>query len=123
MSVKGIDFPMRFGPLGHFERSSGARKLEGNMKCLIATRKRDRDMNPKVGTLAYSAVFRDVKPSIAILIGRESAKAIAAWEPRAQVRRVTCQPSQSGNGISLRCDYRARGQSRENSFDFVTERR
>lgn len=87
-TIKGLAFPIVFGPLGHLNRASGAAKIAGNMKNIILTRLEDRETAPGFGTLGFSAVMRNFDPTTFALLEDVLGEALAIHENRAIVRDI-----------------------------------
>lgn len=64
---KGLAFPLRMGPLGHLERSSGDRKIIDNAKAIVLTERGERVMRPSFGMTAARAVFGKMGPLLRVL--------------------------------------------------------
>jgi len=118
---KGLSFPVRFGPLGHLERAEGAQKIRENLEHLMQTRKGDRPMSPRVGTLNMAMVFRDLSYSNAVVISDELGKCVAQWEPRVSVRRIDVTSDPNTGEAIVSSTYRFRGMSGEDDLTFTME--
>ncbi len=53
-----MSFPLRIGPLGHFERSEGIDKRIDDLRVIVLTEKGERIMRVSFGTISTRAVFR-----------------------------------------------------------------
>ncbi len=120
--VRGLSFPLRFGPLGHFERSSGVRKLEDNMKQIVLTSVGERIMRPRFGTLGLKAVFRKLDDVTCSFLESEMRVALTKYEARAQILGVRCSAifnRQGESSMRVTIQYRVRdsGEFRELSVE------
>ena len=88
-SIKGLSFPLKFGPLGHLSRASGAEKIAGNMKNIILTRVEDRETAPGLGTLGFSSVMRNIDQITFALLEDVLGSSLALHENRAIVRDIS----------------------------------
>lgn len=112
--IKGFGFPLRFGPLGHFERAEGTTKIKANMQAIVLTSKGERVQRSGFGTLGLQAVMGNIDQVMCTFLETEIRTAIAKDEPRAQVVGVMCQPDIDSNGhqklkINVRFRVRATG--------------
>lgn len=56
--LKGLSFPLRIGPRGHFIKTTGVDKIKDNIKNIIYTQLGERYMRPNFGTLGHLSLFR-----------------------------------------------------------------
>lgn len=117
--VKGIAFPMRFGPLGHLERSQGVRKLQDNMTAIVYTGKGERIMRENFGILGLQAVLRNPDEVMCTFVQGEAVEAFARDEPRVQVRQVDCNRIDTREGLhklNVLVVFRVRGTQEFDEF-------
>lgn len=56
--LKGLSFPLRVGPRGHFIKTTGVDKIKDNIKHIVYTQLGERHMRPNFGTLGHLSLFR-----------------------------------------------------------------
>ena len=61
-NLRGLSFPLRFGPTGSFVTSSGINKIKDNIKNIIYTSYGERFMSPNFGSVGYLSLFRNLAP-------------------------------------------------------------
>ena len=58
--LKGLSFPLNFSSRGSFSTTSGMDKIKENIRALVLTSVGERVMNPNIGTMGKSHVFRNI---------------------------------------------------------------
>ncbi len=106
LPIKGMAFPIKIGPLGHFEGLSGSAKLKSNIKAIVMTALGDRLMRPRFGNLGFAYVFRNVDSATCTLLETATAEAIARHEPRVTVVGVSCSQGIEYGWIRTHVQYR-----------------
>lgn len=104
--VRGLAFPIRFGPLGHLERAEGEDKLLGNLRVIVVTALRERFMSPNFGSIGYSMLFRHLNRTTVRVIEQVTRDAIAQHEPRVSVVQVNVNPEYVEGRLTLAIKYR-----------------
>lgn len=118
---KGLAFPLRFGPLGHFERASGADKIRDDLKALVLTTAGERIMQPDFGTLGVRAVFRKLSPNFAGLMRTIIREAVAQHMPVVVVAKVDVTQDNEGGAITIGLTYRVRASSEFDDLEVLVE--
>jgi phage baseplate assembly protein W len=118
-SVKGLDFPFRFGADGHLVRASGTAKIVANLKSLITVRLRELPMEPEKGTAGFTRLFRNTGGPEQAILETLTRKAIQQFEPRVVVRRVTIveKQLQTGNAQFVQVWFRVKDTQQQGSFE------
>ena len=86
--LKGFAFPMRFGPLGHFERASGIDKIKANMAHIVKSAIGERNMSFNCGILGDQVLFRNLTTTTFVILRDIIREALAMHEPRVNVRNI-----------------------------------
>lgn len=115
--VKGLKFPIKFGPLGHLETVSGADKYTSNLKALISTELRQRIMAPKYGVTIMSMLFRNIDQADRVLISDIMTEAIYKFEKRVRVSDVSVEEGKEQGKIDITVKYMVRDSG---EFDDLT---
>jgi phage baseplate assembly protein W len=115
--IKGLSFPLRFGPLGHLERSSGVTKLKENMEVIALTPLHSREMHDSFGSLGIDAVLRSIDESTFSLIRDVAGTAITEHEDRVIVRDVTSEEGLEEGQVFTTISFEVRNSD---EFDDLT---
>ena len=111
--ISGLYFPLKFGPLGHFERVTGIDKIYCNLKNIVLTTIEERFMEPTFGSIAFNTIFRNMDLSTTALIRDLLVSAINLHEPRVRVIDIQVKPSDSEDGlleVAITFQFLATGQ-------------
>lgn len=103
--VKGLQFPLTFGPLGHFERASGIEKIKTNMATIILTSLEERLMEPQFGSVGMSMLFRNMSSTSYSLIRQIVADAIFNNEPRVLLKDVIVTGGQKEGRVEATVEF------------------
>jgi uncharacterized protein len=120
-TTKGLSFPLRFGPLGHFERSSGADKINEQIQMLVLTSMGERAMNPDFGTLGVRAMFRNKTPSFISLMKQIINEAVAEHLPEISISDVSISDASDEGQLRVGINYRVITSSEFDSLEFLLE--
>ena len=116
-SLKGLSFPVKFTPRGSLQVTEGLDKIKENIKAIASTSVGERVMNPTIGTLGYTQLFRNMDDSSISLIKYYMRTGIEAGEDRVTITDVQVdQPTKDGMlhvSISFRVET-------TNEFDNLT---
>lgn len=107
--IKGLSYPLRFNPLGHFERASGSEKIRANIEHIVKTAKGDRSMRPKLGSVGYRSVFKKLDRTAATWLESSITEAILRGEPRVVVDDVTVYDSGEPGMALVDVSFRIKG--------------
>ena len=96
-ALKGLSFPLKFTPRGSLGTSDGVDKIKENIKAIALTSVGERLMNPTVGTLGYTHLFRNRDSGQASLIKHQLRLGIEAGEDRVTILDINItQPQRDG---------------------------
>ncbi|MEX1023257.1 MAG: GPW/gp25 family protein [Dehalococcoidia bacterium] len=86
---RGWTFPPRVDARGGIALASGTEEVEGAMRMIILTAPGERVMRPEFGCRAWDYVFEPLNPNTLGAIEHAVSEALARWEPRVTVERVS----------------------------------
>lgn len=108
----GWKFPVRMTPAGGLAFSSGEQSVEEAIWVLLGTARGERQMIPRFGCGMHDLVFAPNNPATQGSIAQLVKDALIEWEPRIDVLDVdVSSPSEEGNMILIRVDYRVRSNN------------
>lgn len=93
---KAISFPFRRGATEFPQSASDAALIKESLVQIVMTGAGERVMRPKFGTSVLAHLFENKNADLALLIRREIATAIAAYEPRVRVINIQVTSSDEG---------------------------
>ncbi len=115
--VKGLGFPLQFGPLGHLEKETGITKIKSNLKNIVLTSVEERFMEPSFGTIEMGLLFRNIDTTTFTLIRNIVATAIATHEPRVAVGEITFEAIPEDGQVNVTINFALRSSG---EFDDLT---
>ena len=86
---RGFAFPLRPNRQGAITLTGGTDDVEQAMFMILSTAPGERPMRPEFGCRVHDHVFDDLNASSVTLIERAVHEALARWEPRIEVERVS----------------------------------
>ena len=89
---RGISFPPRLGPDGRLRFSEGAENVREAVRVILLTELRERVMLPGFGAGLRRFLFEPNVPATHALVAERAKAALARWEPRIRVDRLTVAP-------------------------------
>jgi len=106
---RGLSFPLRFGPLGHLERTYGVNKLKNNIYAIVTTALGERFARPSMGTTAFASVFRNMTEPMLALLQNSVATAVGTYEPRVNVAAVQMTPDYDEGQVIVKVIFEVKG--------------
>lgn len=95
--LKGLSFPLKFNKRGSLSTTTSVDKIKENIKALILTAAGERLMSPRLGTVGYEHLFRNIDPLEIGLIKHQIRMGVEAGESRVTVVDVeVAQPEVDG---------------------------
>jgi len=87
-SISGLSLPLKITPRGGVSRSIGIEKIKQNLKALILTSIGDRVMSPRIGTMGYIYLFRNMTFEERNLLETQIATNLERGEPNVIITEV-----------------------------------
>ena len=104
---RGISFPPRIGPDGHFAWSVGSQNIRESIRIILMTQAQERLLLPEFGGGLHSFLFQPNIVSTHRLIQERVTQALLRWEPRIQVESVVvAQDSENIDGAIITITYK-----------------
>jgi uncharacterized protein len=119
----GWSYPLGVRPNGAIATVSGIDKLEQAMRLVLSTYPGERPMRPEFGCRLRDFLFESVNWENCGEIATEVGRALARWEPRAEIRGVDVVPVADEFGlfhIDIAYLVRATNEERNLVFPFYT---
>ncbi|GAA3553254.1 GPW/gp25 family protein [Kribbella ginsengisoli] len=123
-AVAGLRFPLE-GATGRLGFARGIDKLEQCIRLVLLTYPGERVMRPDFGCRLRDFLFEAATPATMVRIADEIEQAIAACEPRVEVRQVEVTPDEAVDGLlHIAIHYRPVDESEPVVIvvDFATDR-
>lgn len=95
---RGISFPLRFGPLGHLERSGGKDKIKNNIRSVILQEYGQREVNDNFGSVSLASMFRQIDYSLVVLIRDLITESLARHEDRIDSVQIDAEEIEDEDG-------------------------
>ena len=112
----GWRFPVRVGPRGRLELSSGEAGIQESIWLVLATAPGERVMRPRFGCGIHNYVFAPNTPTTHGILADEVRRALSEWEPRIDVLDVRVDAADDPALLLVRIDYRIRSTSATDNF-------
>lgn len=94
--ISGLKFPLTITSLGRFATTTEDDKIQQNLERIANTALRERWMEPNMGTVGYSALFRNVNNDTMNQIKKLVQEAINEQEPRVSAKIIGHGESTTG---------------------------
>lgn len=91
-TYKGFRFPFRRGSRTSPEAATDDQVLQNSLHQIVTTTRGERVMRPDFGTNAIATLFENPTPSALQVVAADVQGAIAKYEPRVILRKVTVIP-------------------------------
>lgn len=113
----GLPFPLRVDDSGSIATTSGVADIDKAMVVILSTAVGERPMRPAFGCRIWDLLFEPLTPNTLGLMEDAVREALARWEPRADVRRVTVTPEPGHVGsTTISIDYVVRATNDERNL-------
>lgn len=116
-SLKGMSFPIKFTPRGSLQMTEGLDKIKENIKAIAITAVGERVMNPNVGTMGYTQLFRNVDESNISLMKHYMRTGIENGENRVTILDVIVDKGKTSESLYVNISFRVEAT---NEFDNLT---
>ncbi|MBK8430807.1 MAG: GPW/gp25 family protein [Chloroflexi bacterium] len=114
---QGWAFPLGIGPQGGFAMTRERSELEQAVDIILSTRPGERVMRGKFGSKLHELYFEPNNQQTAMRAVRYVEEALAMWEPRIIVQKVTAEPDpEAGNRLLIYIDYTVKASNDERSL-------
>lgn len=114
---RGLPFPLRVDESGSIATTSGTEDIDKAMVVILSTAIGERPMRPAFGCGIWDLLFEPLTPNTLGLMEEAVRVALARWEPRADVRRVTVVPDPGHLGsTTINIDYVVRATNDERNL-------
>ena len=119
----GWAFPMGVSATGGIAMARREQELEQAMRLILSTYPGERPMRPEFGCRLRDFVFQGASDETAALLGYEVQTALARWEPRCDIEKVTVTPDPEERNllfIDIKYSVKATNDRRNLVFPFYT---
>lgn len=118
MAISGLKFPIKINSAGRFEVASEDDKIQQNIERITNTAIRERFMEPNMGTVGYSLLFRNATSNLVTTAVKLIKDAIVEQEPRvvADVRSLGTEGSDGSTVLSVNVQYIRKDRRELGSF-------
>jgi uncharacterized protein len=114
---QGWAFPLGIGPQGGLAMARGRSELEQAVEIILATQPGERVMRGKFGSKLHELYFEPNNQQTAMRAVRYVEEALAMWEPRIIVQKVTAEPDpEASNRLLIYVDYTVKATNDERSL-------
>jgi len=117
----GWKFPPRLDSRGRVELIHQEQDVEEAIRIVLMTNQGERPMRPEFGSELFRLQFAPNNGATAGLAQRYTMEALARWEPRIELRRVSAYPDERDSSrCSSRSNIRFRLPTRNTIWSFPT---
>ena len=109
-TVHTYDCPVRFGARGYLTTAEGIAAALACVDVILLTRRGELEMEPEFGSRLAALAYEPNDAALAQEMRAEVGSAIARWEPRLAVERVTVAQDQHWTRVEV--TLRVRGSDR-----------
>ncbi|BEP13939.1 GPW/gp25 family protein [Acidothermaceae bacterium B102] len=117
---RGWSFPSRISASGGIALDSGGDSVESGIRMILTTTPGERVMRPDFGCALWEHVFGPIDAGSLGLMEKAVREALAMWEPRIDVIRVTgrAEPGEGRVVLEIRYSVRATNDERNLIYPF-----
>jgi phage baseplate assembly protein W len=115
---QGWPFPIDVDGDKHVPYIREEKKIQQSAVVILGTARGERVMRPDFGSRLHELVFAPINASTKALVTHYATEALATWEPRIEVLRVTSEEDPGARGkLLVNVEYRVR--STNSTFNLV----